>query len=167
MKMHNCWPCSELMVVKPMDQSPTGTHQPFFTVHCRPIYKYVPVSGLCWKRSWILCNTVTSRWWVVCVMVIYERDRTMLPYHFWKYIVEKDISFYVAPLKSLLFRAGRALESYFQRILEKKSKQICIFTFYKYLEFVRHKYVILYSVSHRIVCEYIFILHWEFLLWNQ
>jgi hypothetical protein len=25
-----------------MDQSPTGTHQPFFTVHCRPIYKYVP-----------------------------------------------------------------------------------------------------------------------------
>ncbi len=42
MKMHNCWPCSELMVVKPMDQSPTGTHQPFFTVHCRPIFKYVP-----------------------------------------------------------------------------------------------------------------------------
>jgi hypothetical protein len=133
MKMHNCWPCSELMVVKPMDQSPTGTHQPFFTVHCKPIYKYVPryldfaeiVCESCailsgpdggWFVSWLY-----MKWIEPCSLLsllkVYRRER---------------YQFLCSAAKSLLFREGRALESYFQSsqsIKQKNQNKVVCFPF--------------------------------------
>ncbi len=64
-------------------------------------------------------------------MVIYEMDRTMLPYHFWQYIVEKDISFYVAPLNpGYLEQEGhwsRIFKTFMQAIKQKNQNKVVFF----------------------------------------
>ncbi len=63
----------------------------------------------------------------------------MLPYHFLKYIVEKDISFYVAPLNPCYLEQeglwSRIFKALMQTIKQKNQNQVVFLPFYNYLEF--------------------------------
>jgi hypothetical protein len=160
--MHNCWPCSELMAVKPMDQSPTGTYQPFFTVHCRTIYKYG--AGI-WTLLKMRVNLVqycqVQMVGGLCHGYIWNGSNHAPPppYHFWKYIVEKDISFYVAPLNPYYLEQEGRWSRIFKVFQQKNQNNFFIFfSFTNIQNLYVIKYVIFFfiSVSNRIVWEYIF-----------